>query len=55
MIKGIDPRHFDQKAQQLKDQVSAVLTKWELIPTFKRWRLTQDPETGMVVLFLHLK
>jgi hypothetical protein len=51
MIKRIDPRHFDQKAQQLKVQVSAVLTKWGLIPRFKRWRLTQDPETGMVVLF----
>lgn len=51
MIKGTDPRHFDQKARQLKVQVSAVLTKWGLIPRFKRWRLTQDPETGMVVLF----
>ncbi len=51
MIKGIDAHQFDQKSQQIKVQVSAVLTRWGLIPRFKRWRLTQDPETGMVVLF----
>ncbi len=32
-------------------QVSAILKKWGLLPRFKRWRLTQDPGTGMVVLF----
>jgi hypothetical protein len=31
--------------------VATVLTKWGLLPRFKRWRLTQDPDTGMVVLF----
>jgi hypothetical protein len=31
--------------------VSAILSKWGLQPRFKRWRLTQDPDTGMVVLF----
>jgi hypothetical protein len=31
--------------------VSGVLTKWGLLPRFKRWRLTQDPGTGMIVLF----
>jgi hypothetical protein len=51
MMQTIDPRHFDQKARQIKVQVSTVLTKWGLLPRFKRWRLTQDPETGMVVLF----
>jgi hypothetical protein len=51
MMQTIDPRHFDQKARQIKIQVSTVLTKWGLLPRFKRWRLTQDPETGMVVLF----
>ncbi len=51
MIQGIDPRHFDPKARQIKAQVSTVLTRWGLIPRFKRWRLTQDPETGMVELF----
>lgn len=43
--------HFNQKARQIRDQVSAVLTNWGLLPRFKRWRLTQDPDTGMVVLF----
>ncbi|MCB0104009.1 MAG: hypothetical protein H6635_08195 [Anaerolineales bacterium] len=51
MIKGINPRDFDQRTQQIKVQASTILTKWGLIPRFKRWRLTQDPETGMVVLF----
>jgi len=51
MIKGVDPRHFDQKARQIKARVMIILTRWGLMPRFKRWRLTQDPETGMVVLF----
>lgn len=46
-----DPQHFAQKARQIRTQVSTVLTKWGLLPRFKRWRLTQDPTTGMVVLF----
>src|ERR1700690_3972897 len=48
---AIDPHHFDQKTQRIKTQVSTVLTKWGLLPRFKRWRLTQDPGTGMIVLF----
>lgn len=51
MIKGIDPRHFDRKTRQIKVQVTTILTRLGLMPRFKRWRLTQDPETGMVVLF----
>jgi hypothetical protein len=51
MVMGIDPRQFDQKARQIKAQVMSILPKWSLMPRFKRWRLTQDPETGMVVLF----
>jgi hypothetical protein len=51
MIQTIDPRDFDQRARRIRTQVSAVLTKWGLLPRFKRWRLTQDPDTGMVVLF----
>jgi hypothetical protein len=50
-IQVIDPHHFSQKTQQIRTQVSAVLTKWGLLPRFKRWRLTQDPDSGMVVLF----
>jgi hypothetical protein len=50
-IQTLDPQHFAQKARQIRTQVSTVLTKWGLLPRFKRWRLTQDPSTGMVVLF----
>jgi len=46
-----DPQHFNQKARRIRAQVSTVLTKWGLLPRFKRWRLTQDPDTGMIVLF----
>lgn len=31
--------------------MSLILAKCGLLPRFKRWRLTQDPATGMVVLF----
>ena len=51
VIQTVDPQHFDQIARRIRSQVSTVLTKWGLLPRFKRWRLTQDPDTGMVVLF----
>jgi hypothetical protein len=51
MIQTIDPRDFDQRARRIRSQVLTVLTKWGLLPRFKRWRLTQDPATGMIVLF----
>ena len=51
MTQTIDSRHFDQKARRIKVQVARVLTKRGLLPRFKRWRLTQDPGTGMIVLF----
>lgn len=51
ITQTIDPHYFDQKALRIRAQVSTVLTKWGLLPRFKRWRLTQDPGTGMVVLF----
>ena len=47
----IEPHHFAQKVRRIRAQVSTVLTKWGLLPRFKRWRLTQDPGTGMIVLF----
>jgi len=50
-IQTIDPLQFAQKARRIRVQVSIILTRWGLLPRFKRWRLTQDPETGMVVLF----
>ena len=45
------PPNFDQQARKIKAQVMTTLTKWGLLPRFKRWRLTQDPGTGMIVLF----
>jgi hypothetical protein len=51
ITQTIDPPNFDQRARQIRAQVSTVLTKWGLLPRFKRWRLTQDPDTGMIVLF----
>jgi hypothetical protein len=50
-IQTIDPYPFGQKTRRIRSQVSAILIKWGLLPRFKRWRLTQDPETGMIVLF----
>lgn len=47
----IDPLNSVQKTRRVRSQVATVLTKWGLLPRFKRWRLTQDPDTGMVVLF----
>jgi hypothetical protein len=47
----IDPQHFVQKTRRIRARVSKVLTKWGLLPRFKRWRLTQDTNTGMIVLF----
>jgi hypothetical protein len=51
MTQTIDPYHFDQEALRIRTQVPIILTKWGLLPRFKRWRLTQDPDTGMIVLF----
>ena len=51
ITQTIEPHHFAQKVRRIRVQVSTVLTKWGLLPRFKRWRLTQDPGTGMIVLF----
>jgi len=51
MTQTIDPGDFKQKTRRIRTQVSTILTKWGLLPRFKRWRLTQDPSTGMIVLF----
>jgi len=47
----IDPHHFRQQARQIRERVPAVLSQWGLSAKFNRWRLTQDPDSGMVVLF----
>jgi len=51
MTQVIDLHPIDQQARQIKAEVSMVLTKWGLLPRFKHWLLTQDPATGMIVLF----
>jgi len=51
IIQTNDQNQFNQKAWRIRTQVSKILRKWDLLPRFKRWRLTQDPDTGMVVLF----
>ena len=50
-IQTVNPFEFGKRAQQIRAQVALVLKRWGLLPRFKRWRLTQDPETGMAVLF----
>lgn len=50
-IQTVKPHQFAQRALRIRAQVSTVLTRWGLLPRFKRWRLTQDPESGMIVLF----
>ena len=50
-IETLDPQHFAQKARRIRTQVSTVLTRWGLLPRFKRWRLSRDADTGMIVLF----
>src|SRR5512132_1020850 len=50
-MQTVNPQPFPQKARRLRAQVSTILTRWGLLPRFKRWRLSQDPDTGMVVLF----
>jgi hypothetical protein len=47
----VDTYHFHQKASQIRARVPVILSQWGLPPKFTRWRLTQDPDSGMVVLF----
>jgi hypothetical protein len=47
----VDPNHFHQKAGQIKARVPIILSRWGLPSKFTRWRLTQDLDSGMVVLF----
>jgi len=51
IIQTNDQNQFNQRAWRIRTKVSKILRKWGLLPRFKRWRLTQDPDTGMVVLF----
>jgi len=51
IIQINNPPNFSQMARRIKVQASSVLKTWGLVPRFKRWRLSRDPITGMVVLF----
>jgi hypothetical protein len=51
MTLTINPDYYDEKALQIRAHASTILTKWGLLPRFKRWRLTRDSSTGMIVLF----
>ena len=51
IIQISNPPNFNQMARRIKVQASSVLKTWGLVPRFKRWRLSRDPITGMVVLF----
>ena len=51
ITQAVDPHHYVRRARQIKAQIPTILSQWGLVPKFKRWRLAQDPETGMVVLF----
>jgi hypothetical protein len=47
----VDPRHFIRRMRQIRATIPDILTRWGLLPKFKRWRLAQDPDTGTVILF----
>lgn len=51
IIQISNPPNFEQMARQIRVQASSVLKTRGLVPRFKRWRLSRDPITGMVVLF----
>ena len=46
-----DSQRFAEKVRQIRARVPALLAHWGLRSKFARWRLTQDPSTGLVVLF----
>jgi len=51
MTQTFDGNYSVQKTRKIRSQVASILTKRGLLPRFKRWRLTQDPGTGMIILF----
>jgi hypothetical protein len=46
-----DTQRFADKVRQIKAGVPSILAQWGLRSEFSRWCLTQDPSTGLVVLF----
>jgi hypothetical protein len=47
----VDQDLFNEKASQIRARLPILLSQWGLPPEFNRWQLTQDTETGFVVLF----
>jgi hypothetical protein len=51
VTQTLDSQRFAEKVRQIRVRVPTILAQWGLRPKFARWRLTQDPSTGLVVLF----
>jgi len=51
ITQTVNPHHLINRAQKIIAQIPSCLSQWGLLPQFKRWRLIQDSETGMVALF----
>lgn len=51
MTRTGEQEAYDHETQRIRVGVARILKKWGLLPRFKRWRLTKDPDTGIVVLF----
>jgi hypothetical protein len=51
MLQTNDSRQFEYEVRRIRSKTSTVLKRWGLLPRFKRWRLSQDPDSGMIVLF----
>lgn len=51
MTPLVDPGRFHQRAKQIRARVPTMLSHWGLPAKFDRWRLAQDPGSGLVVLF----
>jgi hypothetical protein len=51
ITRVVDSKYLHQKARRIRARVPAILSQWGLPPKFNRWRLTQDSETGLAVLF----
>ena len=51
LTQTLNSHRFPEKERQIRARVPVVLALWGLRSKFTRWRLTQDPSTGLVVLF----
>lgn len=51
ITRMVDLKQYHQRARQIRARVPVILSHWGLLPKITRWRLAQDPETGLVVFF----